>query len=142
MALFHSCDTTAQNMNVTELDKIIRSVGDSIQQNQGSWQLKYKEIWVYVVTDANHNRMRIISPIARVEELEDKHYIKSLEANFHTALDIKYAISEGWMWSIFVHPLKELSAHQVKDAFSQVYSGVATFGFTYSSGELLFPGNE
>lgn len=142
IGLFCYSPTFSQTMSVPQMDKIFRSAADSVQGDQGRWQIKYKDIWIYVITDVNNNRMRIIAPIAKVDELEEKHFIKSLEANFHTALDIKYAISDGLMWSIFVHPFKELTAGQLTDALSQVYSGVATFGYTYSSGDLMFPGND
>jgi len=61
-------------------------------------------------------------------------------ANFHTALDIKYAISDDVLWSAFIHPLRELTVAQVKDALSQVYYANITFGTTYTSTDLVFPG--
>ncbi len=142
VGLFFCSPAFSQSMTIIQMDNIFKNASDSVQGDQGRWQIKYKEIWIYVITDVNNNRMRIIAPIAKVDELEEKHFIKSLEANFHTALDIKYAISDGFMWSIFVHPFKELTNRQVTDALSQVYSGVATFGYTYSSGDLMFPGND
>ncbi|MCI5054649.1 MAG: YbjN domain-containing protein [Flavobacteriales bacterium] len=131
----------AQKMNNEKLQKILVSVCDSVQGRLGYWQMKYGKANLMMITDEKHNRMRIITPIAQEKDLEDKHYKESLKANFHTALDVKYAISEGYMWSIFVHPLKELSADQVKDAIRQVYFAAATFGYTYSSTDLVFPGN-
>lgn len=83
--------------------------------------------------------MRIISPITEVTEISSEQILKCMEANFHTALDTKYAISNGVLWSVFIHPLKELSQKQVIDAISQVYSSVRTFGTTYSSSNLIFP---
>ena len=62
-----------------------------------------------------------------------------MEANFHSALDARYAISDGILWAAFIHPLQELTKDQVISAISQVYSTVQTFGTYYSSGELSFP---
>ena len=45
------------------------------------------------------------------------------------------------MWSVFIHPLKELANHQVLDALDQVHAASITFGTTYSSINLVFPGN-
>ncbi len=67
--------------------------------------------------------------------------LNSLVANFHTALDVKYAISDEILWSVFTHPLKELTQHQIEDAISQVYSANVTFGNTFTSTNLTFPGN-
>lgn len=85
--------------------------------------------------------MRIISPIAKKEQLTEELITNSLIANFHTALDVKYAISDDVLWSVFTHPLKELSTHQVKDAIIQVYNANITFGTIFSSTSLTFPGN-
>jgi len=93
------------------------------------------------MTDENANRMRIISPVIEVAKLGDEELKNALLANFHTALDVKYAISDDILWSVFIHPLKELSEQQVEDAIDQVYSANATFGTTYSSTNLVFPGN-
>ncbi|MGC6431181.1 MAG: hypothetical protein ACON5F_09080 [Jejuia sp.] len=93
------------------------------------------------ITDTNHIRMRIISPIADSNSLNDELIKAALVANFHTALDVKYAVSDGVLWSVFIHPLKELSEHQVKDAVSQIYHANINFGTTFISTSLTFPGN-
>ena len=84
--------------------------------------------------------MRIISPITEVSRLSEELKGAALMANFHTALDIKYAIANNILWSAFIHPLKELSEEQLIDAFSQVYYGNVNFGTTFSSSSLIFPG--
>jgi hypothetical protein len=74
-----------------------------------------------VVTDESHNRMRIISPVAKVEDLTKIQLQRCMEANFHTAADVKYAISNGLVWTCYINPLKELSADQFKDGVKQVF---------------------
>ncbi len=44
--------------------------------------------------DENANRMRIITPIAERKQLNEDLILNSLVANFHTALDVKYALSD------------------------------------------------
>lgn len=129
----------AQTMNNQKLDEIIRKVGDSVNGKLGSWQFKFNDALLMIITDENHNRMRIMAPITEMKNLDEADYIKSLEANFHTVLDAKYAISDEIMWSVFIHPLKELSEGQVKDAINQVYLAAATFGSSYTSSDLVFP---
>jgi len=53
--------------------------------------------------------MRIISPITDTISLEKNMLENALISNFHSALDVKYTISDGIIWSTFIHPLKELS---------------------------------
>lgn len=131
----------SQNMTSKKLGTILTSVSDSIQGNNGHWQFKFKNVSFLCIADTKHNRMRIISPIMEADRLNDKLKSAALVANFHSALDVKYAIAEDLLWSVFIHPLKELSEKQVKDAVGQVYSANITFGTSFSSTSLVFPGS-
>mgnify|MGYP000279780697 CR=1 FL=1 len=68
--------------------------------------------------------------------------LNALVANFHSVLDVKYALSDEIIWSVYAHPLQELSELQVVDAIQQVYAAALTFGSSYSSTNLVFPGNK
>ncbi len=129
----------SQDMSNDKLQSIYTSVSDSIQGNAGAWQFFIKETRLISITDESHNRMRIISPIADSNTLNDELIKAALVANFHTALDVKYAVSDGVLWSVFIHPLKELSDDQVKSAVSQVYYANINFGTTFASTSLAFP---
>lgn len=130
----------AQDMNNEHLERIIRKLGHSVEGQSGYWQMQYRDRFLMTITDEGHNRMRIITPIIEVKKLKKKTLLAAMNANFHTVLDVKYAISDGTIWSIFVHPLKELSREQVEDAYAQVYMAAATFGGSFSSTDLEFPG--
>ena len=130
-----------QDMNPSTLEKLISQVSDTVQTNGNSIQFAYNETLLICVYDENANRMRIISPIIEREKLEEEQLLNALVANFHSALDVKYALSDEVIWSVFIHPLRELTEHQVLDAIDQVYSASVTFGTTYSSTHLVFPGN-
>jgi hypothetical protein len=133
---------SAQNMDNEKLNSIIYTLSDEVEGQAGHWQFIIDSTLFICLTDELHNRMRIIAPIVEVSEVSDNQLRKCMEANFHTALDIRYAISDGLLWSAYIHPLKELTKQQVFSALSQVYSGVKTFGTYYSSGELNFPTQE
>lgn len=130
----------SQDMNNEKLETIYTSVSDSIQGKSGGWQFYINTVPIMSITDENHNRMRIISPIADSNTLSEDLLKAALVANFHSALDVKYAVSDGVLWSVFIHPLKELSDKQVKDAISQVYYANVNFGTTFASTTLSFPG--
>ncbi len=133
-------ESHAQKMDNQTLGEIIEAIGDSIEGDDGLWQFQLHGRLMVVITDENHNRMRIISPIVEVDELEESLLKNALIANFHTALDVKYAISEEILWSVFLHPLQELTHQQAEDALIQVYRAADSFGTTYSSTDLVFPG--
>jgi len=138
--LLVSYTTFSQEMTLTKLNEIIKEAGDNVELNGSRWNFLINKKPLIVIADSTHNRMRIISPIMEIDKLSEELKTASLMANFHTALDIKYAITDGILWSIYVHPLKELTKGQVIDAMSQVYYGNANFGTTFSSTSLVFPG--
>lgn len=140
LLLLLPCLAFSQSMNNETLETIYESVSDSLKGKSGAWQFYIKDRPVMSITDTNHNRMRIISPIADSNNLNEDLIKAALVANFHTALDVKYAVSDGVLWSVFIHPLKELSEDQVKDAVSQVYYANVNFGTTFASTSLAFPG--
>ena len=133
-----SLTATAQTNNA-KLEELLLEKVDTIQGISGRWELVYQSLPMLVITDEANDRMRIIAPITEVEKLDNETLTNALVANFHSALDVKYAISDDIMWSAFIHPLSPLTEYQVKDALKQVYYATATFGSIYSSTELSFP---
>ena len=138
---FFSIKGLAQEMSAEKLKELIVQVSDTVQSNGNNHQFMYKERLLVCIYDENANRMRIISPIVERKEVGEEELLNALVANFHSALDVKYALSDEIIWSVFVHPLRELTDHQVLDAIDQVYLAAMTFGTTYSSTHLVFPGN-
>lgn len=143
MLLFVSPVASAfsQDMNNEKLEDIITRVADTVTGRDGQWQFALKDRIFLCITDVNNNRMRIISPITEVDNLSEEEILNSLVANFHTALDVKYAISEERIWAVFTHPLRELTDTQAESAIIQLYNAAATFGTIYSSTNLSFPGS-
>ncbi len=126
-------------MNNQKLYGIIYTLSDQVEGQDGNWRFLVDSTLFICLTDELHNRMRIISPIVEIEEISSEEMQRCMEANFHTALDVKYAISDNILWSAYIHPLKELTKEQVISGISQVYSAVKTYGREYSSGALSFP---
>ncbi|MDT8412045.1 MAG: hypothetical protein RQ875_06265 [Vicingaceae bacterium] len=142
MSSLLTINVKAQKMNNKKISKLLENVTDSVNGQTGYWQFKYFDRYFLLITDETNNRMRIMSPIANESDLDDIYLKKALEANYHSALDVKYALAEGVMWSVFIHPLKELSNKQLLDAISQVYAAAATFGYSYSSTNFVFGKSE
>ena len=140
-SLFSISEANAQKMNAEKLEELITQVADTVQRQGNALQFFYKERVLICIYDTNANRMRIISPIVERDKVEEKELLNALVANYHSALDVKYALSDEIIWSVFAHPLEELYEHQLLDAINQVYLAAATFGSTYSSTNLVFPGN-
>ncbi|WP_394973206.1 hypothetical protein [uncultured Croceitalea sp.] len=130
-----------QEMNADKLLEILRQESDTLKTNGNSYQFLVDNIMLICIFDENANRMRIVSPVIEREKIGEEELLNALVANFHSALDVKYALSDEIIWSVFIHPLKELSEEQVVDAIKQVYTAAKTFGGSYSSTNLVFPGN-
>lgn len=128
-----------EQMDVTKLDAILQEqVAGEITGQPGQWQFSINEISIIVVADPNANRMRIFSPVMNAQELTADQIQKMMVANFHTALDARYAISNGVVVTTFIHPLSSLQERDLLSALNQVSSLAETFGTSYTSGEVLF----
>ena len=138
--LFFYCQSLfSQSMNNEKLEKIIYTLSDTLIGQEGQWQFLVGEVTMMCITDQNNNRMRIIAPIIESKALTAEDLNKCMEANFHSALDVKYAISDDILWVAYIHPLSELSKGQAIDAIKQVYAAAISYGTTYSSTHLTFP---
>ncbi len=94
-----------------------------------------------VLTDERADRMRIMIAIRPfnpqlVEDLQLA--LIALHANYDRALDARYAIHDGVLWSAFIHPLSSLTPSDLTNALNQVQTLRETTGTTYSSGNLMF----
>lgn len=125
-------------MTPDELERLLRGAADDIDGEDDRWQLRVGEVALACMVDVRFDRMRLIAPIAELTEIDDDVRDACLEANFHTALDARYATSDGVLYAAFIHPLGSLDAELAESALSQVVSLVETFGTTYSSGSLVF----
>ncbi len=130
----------SQKMDNTTLEELLTKVTDSVNGYPGYWEIIHRDQQLLCITDEQHNRMRIISPIVQTDSLDKELLIDALTANFHSALDVKYANSKGIIWSVFIHPLKELSENEVVSAVEQVVNAAKNFGTTFSSTEMIFGG--
>lgn len=128
-----------QRMDNGRLDSIFRVVLDTVDGGAGQWEFVLAETPMLCITDEVHDRMRIISPIKTIAEATAEEIRDCMEANFHSALDVKYALADDVIWVAFIHPLSPLTDRQLVDAIAQVRSAVVTYGSTYTSTDLVFP---
>ena len=98
------------------LDKHI----DEVKGETGNWELRHHEQVLFVMCDSTNNRMRIFTPIIEEAHLKKGELEAMLNANFHSALDAKYSLYEGFVLSVYTHPLKELTEAQLLSAMGQV----------------------
>ena len=131
---------TVVPMTNDRLDGLIRQTSKTVKGEAGYWQFTIGGRDILVITDARHNRMRIMSPVAAQDQLDKAELIRLLEANFGSALDSKYALRDKTLWSVFTHPLAELTDEQFLDCMAQVANLADNFGGSYASSNLIFGG--
>ncbi|MEM8524262.1 MAG: hypothetical protein AAGG68_06450 [Bacteroidota bacterium] len=132
----------AQDMTNKKLQRILEETTEKVDGKTGLWRVTHRERILMVITDESANRVRIFTFVTEEAKLEAKHIKRMLNANFHSALDAKYALSNGFVISVFTHPLKELTEAQTIDALKQVVTLSHTFGTTYTSTDWAFGGVE
>lgn len=130
--------THAQRMDNKRMLKAFEKAAIQVEGEPGAWMAYFNDYILLVITDERNNRMRIFTPIVEEEAASPAQMSRMLKANFHSALDAKYSVYEGFVVSVFTHPLKELTEGQLLDAMRQVAKLAETFGTTYSSTELIF----
>ncbi len=139
---FSSKPAGRQPMTNKKLDDLIRQITSDVVGQTGNWQFLINKRDILVITDERHNRMRIMSPVTTQDRLNEAELTRLLEANFSSALDAKYALRDQTLWSVFTHPLGELSDEQFLDCVAQVANLANNFGHSYASGNLFFGAGE
>ena len=130
--------TQLQTMTLERLENILQAEGNDLLGQTGQWQLTIEDQTVIVLADATNDRMRIFTPVAPAASLSVAQVEAMLVANFHAALDARYAVTDGNVVAVYVHPLASLQANELRSALQQVANLAANFGTSYSSGELGF----
>lgn len=130
-SLAHSEETIQHADQIVE---IIVEIGDEVFIEGNLVRFTFNEADMILVYDERADRMRIMSPIIPLAEVEADMLVKAMQANFSSVLDARYAISGDTLWSAFLYPISQLTRLMVLSAIQQVSIASVTFGTEYSSG--------
>ena len=129
-------------MTPERMFRILQAV-DAEAQSQGTlMQVTIEDVPVLIVFDEAADRMRAITPIRSADGLGPDDLTRMMQSNFDTALDARYAVAQGKLWSVFIHPLEPLDKNGLLSGLGQVVNLALTYGSTYSSGALSFGGGD
>ncbi|MEL6774224.1 MAG: hypothetical protein AAFP23_05635 [Pseudomonadota bacterium] len=134
----------ATAMTVETIGEILRRLDENAQASPDGRiiQVTIAERPVLFVSDPSHNRMRLMSSIRPAEGLTQEEMMRIMQANFDSALDARYAVAQGTLWSVYIHPLRELTETQFIAAVGQVVNAATSYGTSYSSGLITFGGGD
>jgi hypothetical protein len=123
------------------LAALLPSLLSELEGKPGIWRGTRGETPVYLLCDEEHNRMRVMSPVGEMRELDAEFLSLLLQANFDRALDARYALRGRELWSVFVHPLSTVASDDLGLIIDQVVALVKNTGSTYASADLVFGGD-
>lgn len=124
------------------MEQIVKSMTSDASGELGAVAFSYQQVRMLLVSDAKHDRMRVIAPIADYEQVTREQLDAILVSNFHASLDARYGVSDGVLYAAYIHPLSDLSEHQIRSAVAQVANLALTFGSDYTSGVLSYGGRK
>lgn len=128
-------------MTADQLAALLADETEDFERRISHWQFAFYDVPMACLIDEGHDRMRIIAAIGDADNLDESAKDAMLTANFHTALDARYGVSRGVVFSAFLHPLGSLDPELLRSALEQVASLVHTFGSHYTGGTLEFVGS-
>ncbi|MDP5087019.1 MAG: hypothetical protein NWQ23_16485 [Yoonia sp.] len=126
------------HMTLPRMAEIVLALDPEAQIAGAGFTLTIDDIPVLIVTDPRANRMRAMVPIRSAETMTPDEMQRVMQANFDSALDARYAVAQGRLWGIFIHPLKELERDQLISGIAQTVNVAKTYGTLYTSGAGQF----
>ena len=131
--------STPTATNVEALEAILKENATDLEKlSNQQWVFQYDGVPMMLMTSPQFDRMRLIAPIIEAAELTGGELQAMLQANFHSALDARYALSNGVIFAAYLHPLSSLAETDFRSALIQTSQLVKNFGTTYSSGGPSF----
>lgn len=130
-------------MSLDRMRVIVKRLDENMQEPRpGTFFFVVGDFQVAIFTAVPVNRMRVMVRIRSAENMTQEELLRIAQANLDSALDARYAIGQGVLWATFIHPLSSLHANQFIEAIGSTVNLAASYGTTYSSGQLLFGGGD
>lgn len=106
--------------------EILRQRNIALQGESGHWQFLHNGIQFFLLVDAEHNRMRLMAPLARLDAFrQDADFSevdllqRMLRANYLATGDVRLCLNKHVLWAAFLHPLDSLTKRDFLSALDQ-----------------------
>ncbi len=129
-------------MNLDRLSEIVTALDPDAQRAATNFQLTIQDVPVLIITDPIADRMRAMVPIRSAAGMSEADVMRVMQANFDTALDARYAIANGRLWGVFIHPLSPLEKDQLISGLGQTVNLALTYGTLFTGGAMTFQGGD
>ncbi len=129
-------------MTLDRMARIVLALDPGAQAAGPGFTLTIEDVPVMIVADPAANRMRAMVPIRLASGMTPEELTRVMQANFDSALDARYAIAQGRLWGVFIHPLAELTPGQLISGIAQTVNVATSYGTAYQSGGIRFGGGD
>lgn len=133
-----SAQDAEPHMTLDRMGQIVEALDPQVSVSDAAFSFTIDDIPVLIVMDVRANRMRAMVPIRSAETMTAEELQRVMQANFDSALDARYAIAQGRLWGVYLHPFKELERDQLISGIAQTVNVAKTYGALYTSGAGLF----
>lgn len=129
-------------MTFQRLTEIARGLDPEARIAGTQLQITISDVPVIIVADPGADRMRAMVPIRGTAGMTPAELMRAMQANFDTVLDSRYAVAQGRLWAVFIHPLSPLERDQLISGLGQTVNAALTYGSSYTSGALTYGGGD
>lgn len=109
-------------MKIAEISPILERLfkQEDIQQDAPeAWQIRNSQIHLLIILSQDHSWLRLLSPIASVEEAQSL-LPQLLEDNFDRTKEVRYALNQNVLWGVYHHRLESLTTEDLESAIASL----------------------
>ena len=129
-------------MTLDRMGAILTALDPETAREGGLVRLTIEGFSQMVVTDVPSGRMRAMLSVSAAETVDPEEMSRLMQANFDSALDARYALANGRLWSVFIHPFAALEKNRLISGIAQTVNVAKTYGTLYSGGALQLGGGD
>ncbi|WP_254684692.1 hypothetical protein [Sulfitobacter sp. JL08] len=118
--------TTEPPMTLDRMAQIVMALDPEAKQMGPAFELSIDDVPILIITDPRADRMRAMVPIRLAEDIDAAEWQRLMQANFDSALDARYAVAQGRLWAVFIHPLSPLERDQFISGIGQTVNVAQT----------------
>ena len=137
-----SAQEVGEDMTPGRLLDILLALDPDTQPAGNGVALTIEDVPVLVIVDPLADRMRAMVSIRSVDGMSPEDLERVMQANFDTALDARYAVANGRLWGVYIHPLSPLRREQLISGLGQTVNLALTYGGLFTGGALNFGGGD
>jgi len=138
----NNAPTSSEKMTASNLKTLIEKFDEKAIATGNSVTFSLNERELLMVYDEKADRMRIITPVAPSGIASEEVLIRMMQANYDAVLDVRYAMANDIIWTVFIHPLSSLTQKEFLSGVAQAVTAAETFGTSYTSGAFVFGGGD